>query len=274
MVMPAGAETRLQVNLLAGRSESVAGLSNTSKASSSVLNSELCSRRTGALFTSLTMRVKLLVSLKAGTPLSVTCTVIRLVLGPCASLGVQLNTPEWESRVIPSGADSRLKANVLAGMSASAAVLVTTKGLNSLIVWLGGTRSTGALFCSLTSTVKLPVSLKGGEPLSVTRTVIRLMLARCASVGVQLSTPLLGSRLIPSGAESRLKRSVSAGTSGSVAELVTTSVASPWITLYGGTVSTGALFSSLTATVKLLLSLNGGEPLSVTRTVIRLVLGS
>src|SRR5438045_8862902 len=100
MVMPAGAETRLQVNLLAGRSESVAGLSNTSKASSSVLNSELCSRRTGALFTSLTMRVKLLVSLKAGTPLSVTCTVIRLVLGSGRTRAVQDKTAEGASGLI------------------------------------------------------------------------------------------------------------------------------------------------------------------------------
>ena len=36
----------------------------------------------GALFTSLTIMLKLLMSLKAGTALSVTCTVIRFVLGP------------------------------------------------------------------------------------------------------------------------------------------------------------------------------------------------
>src|SRR5467141_289564 len=82
MVIPSGAETRLQVNVLAGRSESLAGLSITSKACSLILNSELVFRKTGAVFTSLTMTVKLLVWLKAGTPLSVTFTVIRFVLGP------------------------------------------------------------------------------------------------------------------------------------------------------------------------------------------------
>src|SRR5437773_654630 len=82
MVMPSGAESRLQVKALAGRSESLAGLSITSKASSLILNSEIASRKTGAVFTSLTMTVKLLVSLMAGRPLSVTFTVIRLVLSP------------------------------------------------------------------------------------------------------------------------------------------------------------------------------------------------
>ena len=129
--------------------------------------------------------------------------------------------------------------------------------------------NTGALFTSLTATVKLLVSLNGGEPSSVTRTVMRLVLGRCASVGVQVSTPLLGSKLTPSGADTRLKVSVLAGRSESVAKLVTTSVASPWIALFGGTASTGALFTLLTTTAKLPVSLNGGEPLSVTRTLIR-----
>src|SRR5205814_2367687 len=88
-----------------------------------------------------------------------------------------------------------------------------------------------------------------------------------------VSTPLLGSKLTPSGADCRLKVSLLAGRSESVAKLVTTSVASPWITLSGGTVSTGALFTLLTTTAKLRVSLNGGELLSATRTVITLVLG-
>src|SRR5207248_8782411 len=48
---------------------------------------------TGATFTSRTVTVKLVVALNAGTPLSVTTTVIVFVLGPCASLGVQLIAP-------------------------------------------------------------------------------------------------------------------------------------------------------------------------------------
>src|SRR6185503_2358375 len=134
--------------------------------------------------------------------------------------------------------------------------------------------NTGALFTpsSVMLTVKLPLSLRGGKPLSVTRTVTRLELGSCASVGVHVKTPLIGSRLTPFGAETKLKVNVLSGRSGSVAVLVTTSVTSPWITLYGGTVSTGARFASLTTTVKLLVLLRAGTPESVTFTVIRLVL--
>src|SRR5438128_652192 len=176
---------------------------------------------------------------------------------------------------MPAVAERRVKCSVLAGMSGSATLLVTTSVLSSSIDWSATAASTGALFTSLsaTITVKLAVSLKGGEPLSVTRTVMRLVLGRCDSVGVQFSTPLLGSRLTPSGADNRLKVSRLAGRSRSVTVLVTTSVANPWITLYGTTVSTGARFTSLTTTVKLLVALKGGEPLSVTFTVITFVLG-
>src|SRR5213078_4088109 len=92
-------------------------------------------------------------------------------------------------------------------------------------------------------------------------------------VGVQVSTPVSESSVIPAGADTRLKVRVFVGRSGSVAVLVTTSVASPWIALFCGTVSTGALFTSPTMTVKLLVALSEGRPLSDTRTVIRLVLG-
>src|SRR5437867_11963704 len=102
---------------------------------------------------------------------------------------------------------------VLVGRSASLAVLVTTRTLSSLIVWSAGTVSTGALFTSRTTTVKLLVALRGGAPLSVTRTVIKLVLGPCASVGVQLSTPELASRRTPVGAETRPKLSVLAGRS-------------------------------------------------------------
>ena len=47
----------------------------------------------GALLNSFTTTVKLFVALSAGVPLSVTMVVNVLVLGPCASLGVQRITP-------------------------------------------------------------------------------------------------------------------------------------------------------------------------------------
>src|SRR6266566_1221745 len=90
----------------------------------------------------------------------------------------------------PSGApESRLKVRLLAGRSESVAVFVTTNVFSSSIIWSAGTVSTGARFTSVTTTVKLPVSLEGGEPSSVTRTVIRYVLGPCASVGVQVKTP-------------------------------------------------------------------------------------
>src|SRR5205814_3556566 len=171
---------------------------------------------TGALFTSRTTTVKLLVALRGGAPLSVTFNVIRLVLGPCASVGVQLSTPVLASRRTPVGAETRPKLSVLAGRSASLTVLVTTNALSSLMVWPAGTVSTGALFTSCTTTMKLLVALRGGAPLSVTFTVIKLVLGPCASVGVQVSTPELASRRTPVGAETRPKLSVLAGRSASL----------------------------------------------------------
>src|ERR1051326_1956241 len=85
---------------------------------------------------------------------------------------------------------------------------------------------TGALFTSVTTTVKLLVSLLGGEPLSVTRTVIVFVLGPCASSGVQLIAPLAGLMVSPLGGETRLNVSVLVGRSGSVAEAETDKVVS------------------------------------------------
>src|SRR5438045_8845300 len=79
-----------------------------------------CTVSTGALFTSRTTTVKLLVALRGGAPLSVTFTVIRFVLGPCASVGVQVSTPVLASRRTPVGAETRPKLSVWAGRSAAA----------------------------------------------------------------------------------------------------------------------------------------------------------
>ena len=61
--------------------------------------------QTGGEFTSLTTMVKLWVALRLGVPLSLTLTVMRLVLGPWASVGVQVKTPEVGSSRIPVGPD-------------------------------------------------------------------------------------------------------------------------------------------------------------------------
>src|SRR5207247_1181116 len=139
---------------------------------------------TGALFTSRTTTVKLLVALRGGAPLSVTRTVIKLVLGPCASVGVRSEERRVGKERTPVGAETRPKLSVLRGRSAWLAVLVTIRVVSALLAWSAATVSTGALFTSRTTTVKLLVALRGGAPLSVTRTVIKLVLGPCASVGV------------------------------------------------------------------------------------------
>src|SRR5260370_1268624 len=118
---------------------------------------------------------------------------------------------------------------MLAGISGSVAELVTVKVVSSLIVCVGGTVKVGALFTSLTMTVKLLASLSGGIPLSVTRTVMTLVLGPCASVGVQVSTPVAESSVIPFGAATKENVRVFAGISGSVAVLVTLKVVSSLI---------------------------------------------
>src|SRR5205823_5317896 len=124
-----------------------------------------------------------------------------------------------------------------------------------------------------TTIVKSLVSFNGGVPLSVTLTVRLFVPGPCASVGVHENTPLAGSMVAPGGGPTRLKVSVLAGRSGSLAVAVTVmSVSSLLVRLLIG-FSTGGEFTSLTTTVNVLASLSGGVPLSVTRTVSMLVEG-
>src|SRR5712691_7142524 len=148
----------------------------------------------------------------------------------------------------PEGAPgSKLKVRVLAGRSGSSALFVTTNVLSSLILWSAGTVSTGARFTSVTTTVRLWASLNGGVPSSVTRTVIKFVLGPCASVGVQVKTPLVGLMLAPAGAPgSKLKVRVLGGRSGSVAVFVTTSGLSSAMNRSVGALSTGGRFTSVT----------------------------
>src|SRR5439155_352475 len=150
-------------------------------------------------------------------------TVIRFVLGPWPSVGVHVSTPVVGLTLTPAGPDTRLNVSVLAGTSVSVAVFVTTSVLNSAMVWSAGTVSTGALFASVTTTVKLLLSLSAGTPLSLTFTVIRFVLGPWDSVGVHVRIAGVGFRLPPAGPDTRLNVSVLAGTSVSVAVFVTTS---------------------------------------------------
>src|SRR6266404_4080100 len=88
----------------------------------------------GGTFTSLTMTVKVLVALRGGVPPSVTTTWIVLVEGLLVWAGVQVITAALVLRgvrVMPSGADAKLKVKACAGTSGSVAVLVSVRVVNS-----------------------------------------------------------------------------------------------------------------------------------------------
>src|SRR6185436_13408725 len=179
----------------------------------------------GGAFTSLTMTVKVLVSLPEGEPLSVTRTVIELVLGPWASVGVQLKRPLLELIEAPLGTPaSRLKMSVCAGTSLSEALAENETNAFSTTVRLVTAISTGGLFDSSTIAVNACVTLIEGDPLSVTLIAITLVVPACVSDGVQAKTPLLELRVAPIGAvAAKLYVRVCAGTSESVAAFVNVS---------------------------------------------------
>src|SRR5262249_15949498 len=109
---------------------------------------------------------------------------------------------------------------VPATTSGSDAWRVKPSVLPTPTAWLPGSVRLGAVLTSLTVTVSVFVALRLGAPLSVTRTVM-LKVPSCVSVGVQLNTPLGALIVAPGGAPgSRLKLSVLAGRSGSVAVAV------------------------------------------------------
>src|SRR5947207_13145247 len=146
--------------------------------------------------------VKLWVALKLGVPLSATRISTTFVLGDCALLGVQVKTPLELSRLAPVGAPApRVKFRICAGRSGSFTTLLTVSNCPAATVLLAMGERIGAEFTSLTITVKRWVALKLGLPLSNTRTRMLLLLGPCASLGVQLNTPLTGSTAAPFGAE-------------------------------------------------------------------------
>src|SRR6185503_7826277 len=98
---------------------------------------------TGAAFVSVT--VMLIGDDVLVTP-SLTLTLNGYEPGPCASVGVQLNTPVEPSMLAPVGAPVSENDRVCAGRSASVDVAVNVYGASSGIVAVGGTpASTGAV---------------------------------------------------------------------------------------------------------------------------------
>src|SRR5262249_38493068 len=132
MLIPEGGDTRLNVSVLAGASVSVAEAYTLSNANSSMA----CGPgtvRSGALFTSFTVTVIVLVALRLGMPSSVTTVVSVNTPGPCASSGVKVTMP-FVSIAACGGGANRTYVSTFAGMSESVAVLVTVNVVSSLIV--------------------------------------------------------------------------------------------------------------------------------------------
>src|SRR5690242_8377481 len=90
------------------------------------------------------------------------------------------------------------------------------------------------------------------------------------AVGVQVKTPL-GVMLAPLGGDTRLNVSVLVGRSASLAVLVTVRVLPTVSVRLVCAASTGARLISVTVTVKVLVALRVGRPLSVTTVVKTLV---
>src|SRR6185369_3219289 len=104
-------------------------------------------------------------------------------------------------------------------------------------------------------------------PSSVTTVVIVYRPGPCAWLGVQRITPL-ASMPAPAGGETNWYVNVLAGTSPSLAALVTTNSVVSSIVRSASNPSVGARFVSFTVTAKLLVALIGGTPSSVTAVLI------
>ena len=105
-------------------------------------------------------------AVNGGLPLSVTVITTKLVLEACAWLGVQLKRPGLTTA--PAGPASKLAVNVWAGKSESLAKRGKLIGIPGSTMASAIGAKAGALFISLTVTLKLLLSVRAGLPLSVT----------------------------------------------------------------------------------------------------------
>ena len=101
--------------------------------------------KTGAVFDSKTVTRKVCVALRLGEPLSVTRRETVLVLGPCDSVGVQVNKPFDEFIVAPlGGVVAKLNVRIFAGISASEATALKLSKVPSTTVLFEIEFKTGA----------------------------------------------------------------------------------------------------------------------------------
>src|SRR5919204_96531 len=121
----------------------------------------------------------------------------------------------------PCGAPCKLYVSVLAGRSASVACAVNVSSVCSSTVLSAIGASTGAWLTSLTVTCTVWLALSAGVLLSVTTTSNEYTPGPCASLGVQVKTPVFGLMAAPGGiVPFRLKVSPDGGVSASVAVAV------------------------------------------------------
>src|SRR3970040_160729 len=131
-----------------------------------------------------------------------------------------------------------MKLSEFAGRSESLALAVKASNAPSLIVRLVIGASEGAAFTSLTITVTLPVALRLGTPLSVTRTVKTFVLGPVRSLVGHVMRPVVALMDAPAGAPgNRANVSVFAGKSGSVAVFVMSTVVPSFTVCAGLTIS-------------------------------------
>src|SRR5882672_82708 len=103
----------------------------------------------------------------------------------------------------------------------------------------------------LTTTENEFVALKGGKPSSVTTVWMMLVLGACALAGVQVIIPFVSMSAPVGGSTSEYDKML-VGISESLAVLVTISVVRASIVRSGWAGRVGALFTSVTTTVNLL----------------------
>ena len=111
----------------------------------------------------------LIVSLSVPPWPSVTVKRIPVkVLGPCTSVGVQLNVRVVALNVAPVGKPLALNVRVLPGRSASVPLITNVSTCPSSMVRFPIAPSTGSTLTSFTVIVMVSLSLNCGVPLSVT----------------------------------------------------------------------------------------------------------
>jgi len=185
------------------------------------------------------------------------------------SVGVHANAPVEALIVAPVAAGVPSVNDhviVFAGTSVSTAVTVNVNVEPASAVRLPGLVTSGAELTSFTVTVIASESVAWHAALSVTRTVIGYIPGPCASVGLQLKAPVVGSIVAPVAAgEPSVSENVYGGVPPAAVAVKVNAVSSSAV-LFPIVPRTGAGIL-LTAIVRASKSLMAGLPLSVTRTV-------